>query len=192
MIMRYCVYALIDPGDGCVFYVGQTGNVGRRLAEHAAGTDQVSGLRVREIARRGDRVHLVILEHCRNETQSLSAEVFWIETMMARGATLLNAQATGGYVGRKRLRERQGRMAAFNAAAGARSTTTRRSSGKGPAAKRLRNIANGRPARGWKPWTKRDAARFKGMLKAGMSAEAIADALERTLTEITERLAKQG
>lgn len=60
---------------------------------------------------------VVVFEHCRNETASLSAEVFWIEMLMARGAKLLNAQATGGYEGRTKTRGRLSRALAFLAAA---------------------------------------------------------------------------
>ncbi len=194
--MRYCVYGLIDPRDGSIFYVGQTSNLIARRAQHQAGTDQLSGLKVRELRLAGVMPQLVVFERCRNETASLSAEVFWIEMLMGRGAKLLNAQATGGYEARTRTRGRLSRALAFLAAAtgqGIASVTNPmqkpdRSSDRKSASKRLRNIANGRPAKAYRPWTGRDEARLNGMIKAGMAAAAIADALEPTMTEIEAKL----
>lgn len=192
--MRYCVYGLIDPRDGSIFYVGQTSDWLERRAQHQAGTDQLSGLKVRELRLAGFMPQVVVFERCRNETASLSAEVFWIEMLMGRGAKLLNAQATGGYEGRARTRGRLSRALAFLAAATGQSSgfltpaMLDRSTDRKPATKRLRNIANGRPAKAYRPWTGRDEARLKGMIKAGMSAAAIADALERTMTEIEAKL----
>ncbi len=190
--MRYCVYGLVDPRDGSIFYVGQTSNLIARRAQHQTGTDQLSGLKVRELRLAGFMPQVVVFERCRNETASLSAEVFWIEMLMGRGAKLLNAQATGGYEGRTRTRGRLSRALAFLAAATGQSNENSQRPERPPdrksGSKRLRNIANGRPAKAYRPWTGRDEARLNGMIKAGMSAAAIADALERTMTEIEAKL----
>lgn len=190
--MRYCVYGLVDPRDGSIFYVGQTSNLVARRAQHQAGTDQLSGLKVREMTLVGVMPQVVVFERCRNETASLSAEVFWIEMLMGRGARLLNAQATGGYEGRGKARGRLSRALAFLAAATGQRVDGGETLERKPRAKtastRLRHIANGRPAKAYRPWTGRDEARLAGMIKAGMSSAAIADALERTLSEIDAKL----
>lgn len=166
----FCVYVLIDPRSDDIVYVGHTGNLAERRAQHLAGTDQLSGLLVQQMKLNGFVPLVAVLERCRTLTQALSSEIFWIEMFRARGAKLLNGQVVGGAVARKRRR-------------GALEASLSRMAA-------LKDIANGRPAHGFSPWTPRDEARLAGMRKAGMSIEAMADALERPVTDIAAQVAK--
>lgn len=103
--MKHCVYAVVDPRTDEVFYIGQTSDLSRRRAEHQDGTDQLSGLKVRQIRIAGFVPHVIVLERCRDMASALSAEIFWIELSRSRGMQLLNAQVVGGYVARKGKRD---------------------------------------------------------------------------------------
>lgn len=173
--MKHCVYALIDPRSDELFYIGQTSDLARRRGEHQEGTDQLSGLRVRQIRIAGFVPHVIVLERCRDMASALSAEIFWIELARARGMQLLNAQAVGGYVARKGRRQAlRGDLAAM---------TSQKSDQPS-----LQAIANARPTRGGRAWSAQEERRIAGMQTAGMSPEAMADALDRTLSEIKRKL----
>ncbi len=124
--MSYAVYAIIDPRSQRPFYVGETGAFDIRCRQHLDGTDQISGLVIRQIQENGFVPHFVVLEAHANEETALRAEIFWIELMLGRGIALLNSQAFTGYMDRKAKR---------------RSETTRLRR-----MQRLRAIANGRTA----------------------------------------------
>lgn len=162
------MYVLIDPRTDDIVYVGHTGNLAERRAAHVEGTDQLSGLLVRQMKLNGYVPLLAVVERCGTLTAALSSEIFWIEVFKARGAPLLNTQAVGGAVAGK---ARRGRLSARLARMAA-----------------LKDIANGRPAHGFEPWSGRDRARLKGMRKAGMSIEAMADALERPVADVARQL----
>ncbi len=169
--MNFVVYALVDPRTDAVFYVGHTGNHADRKAQHLAGTDQMSGLFVQQMLLNGYVPIFAVLERCEMLTQALASEIFWIEVFRTRGAKLLNGQVVGGAVAKKQKR---------------RDLTVTRDQ-----MARLKDIANGRPANGFKSWTIRDKARLAGMRKAKMSREAMADALERPLPDIERQLAER-
>ena len=173
--MRFAVYAIVDPRSDQIFYVGQTSNFEARKRQHIEGTDQLSGLVVRQMKLNGFVPLFVVLERCRSEAQSLSSEIFWIELLRARATKLVNAQAVGGYRDRKSKRDHL--SATLDEMAGAKGRGTK-----------LRDIANGRSVRRNRAWSDVEIKRLKGMVRAKMSADAIADALERTPPEITRKL----
>lgn len=170
MIVSFCVYAIIDPRSDLIFYVGQTRNLARRRAEHLDGTDSLSGLYVRQIRENGFVPLFVRLESCRDETAALTAEIFWIECLKARGNRLANAQAFDGYV--QRAAERNRRTHDLSAMKQAK----------------LKAIADGKPARETRDWSERDVARLKGMIKSGMDIAAMADALQRSMGSVRKQL----
>jgi hypothetical protein len=95
---RY-VFALIDPRDDCIFYVG-TLEQGVKLNEHVADavSDALSGGtspaddQVRAIlAADFDKPHAVILQPEASEAD----EARWIETLEAAGNSLTNARPSG-------------------------------------------------------------------------------------------------
>lgn len=174
---------MIDPRSDRVVYVGQTSNFEARKARHIEGTDQLSGLVVRQIKLNGFVPIFIKLEECRTEAQSLSSEIFWIELFRARGIKLTNAQSLGGYRGRQAERNRL--SATLDDMAQSKADTNPRGRGEKP---NLRDIANGRSLRRGKAWTATELKRLKGMLKSKMSIDAIADALERTPSEVRRRI----
>jgi hypothetical protein len=124
--MSFTVYAIIDPRSQRPFYVGETGAFDMRCRQHLDGTDQISGLVIRQIQENGFVPHFVVLETHANEETALRAEILWIELMLGRGIDLLNSQAFTGYLDRKAKRHSE-------------TTRLRRM-------QRLRAIANGRTA----------------------------------------------
>mgnify|MGYP002621028396 CR=1 FL=1 len=81
------MYALIDPRSDGIFYIGQTSDLPRRRAEHLEGTDQLSGLVVRQIRLAGFLPLVMVLERCESVDAALRAEIFWIELVLSRGAS---------------------------------------------------------------------------------------------------------
>jgi hypothetical protein len=172
--VSYCVYGIIDPRTDMIFYVGQTSRFEYRKAEHIEGTDQLSGFVIKQMRLNGFVPLFVVLETNKTETDSLSAEIFWIELLRGRGLEIVNAQAVGGYAAR---RERRDQLAA----------TLDEMSQIKPAPHGLRDLANGRSLRRNKPWTAAEVKRLKGMKRVNMSDESIADALHRTPAEIRKK-----
>lgn len=172
--MSYCVYGIIDPRTDMIFYVGQTSRFEYRKAEHIEGTDQLSGFVVKQMRLNGFVPLFVVLETNKTETDSLSAEIFWIELLRGRGLEIVNAQAVGGYAAR---RERRDQLSA----------TLDEMSQIKPGRHGLRDLANGRSLRRNKPWTGAEVKRLKGMKRVNMSDESIADALQRTPAEIRKK-----
>lgn len=175
--MKHCVYALIDPRSDGVFYIGQTSDLSRRRAEHLEGTDQLSGLVVRQIRLAGFLPLVMVLERCESMDAALRSEIFWIELARTRGMSLLNSQAVGGAVKRHATRQ-------------ALTDTLEMMAGEKADAPDLARIANGRPRRAGAAWSASERRRLAGMLKANMSPEAMADALERLPADVHRELAK--
>jgi len=95
--MTFTVYAIIDPRSQRPFYIGETKAFDLRCRQHLEGTDQISGLVIRQIQENGFVPHFVVLETHDTEETALRAEIVWIELMLARGIDLLNSQAFTGY-----------------------------------------------------------------------------------------------
>ena len=171
---------MIDPRSDAVFYIGQSSDFAARKAAHLEGSDQLSGCAVKLMRLNGFVPLFVILERMATKAEALSAEIFWIEIMKARGAELLNAQGVGGYVERGRLRRK------FSVALAAMMAVKADSGGERTVAT-LEDIANGRSVRTREDWSYREVRRLKGMVRARMNALAIADALERAPAEIERK-----
>lgn len=175
--MTHCVYALIDPRSDGIFYIGQTSDLARRRAEHMEGTDQLSGVLVRQIRLAGFVPLVMVLERCESMDAALRAEIFWIELARTRGMGLLNTQAVGGAVARRATR--RALTNALDAMVEEKADS-----------QNLLRIANGRPRRAGAAWSASERRRLAGMLKANMSPEAMADALERLPADVHRELAK--
>lgn len=181
----YVVYGIIDPRTEAVFYVGQSSDFATRRAAHVEGSDQLSGYAVKQMKLNGFMPLFVILERMTTKAAALSAEIFWIEVMKARGAELLNAQGVGGYVQRGRLRRNfadalLSMQAAMSVNPAECMTAT------------LEDIANGRSVRTREPWGGHEVSRLKGMVRAKMKVQAIADVLERAPAEILRKCKELG
>ena len=148
--MKHCVYALIDPRWDAIFYIGQTSDLARRRAEHLEGTDQLSGLVVRQIRLAGFLPLIVVVERCPSMNAALMAEIFWIELARSRGMVLLNAQAVGGAVDRHATRRE------LNSALAAMA-------GEKTDAPDLARVANGHPFRAGTAWSAAERRRVAGV-----------------------------
>jgi hypothetical protein len=177
--VSFCVYAIIDPRSDQIVYIGQTARFQARKCKHIDGTDQLSGFVIRQMKLNGFVPLFVILETCRSEAQSLSSEIFWIELCRARGIKLLNAQAVGGYAGRRAKRNEL--SAALDQMAEVKKQKPT-----------LRDIANGRSVGRGRAWTEVDLKRLNGMNRSKMTIDAMADALERTPAEIRRQIKRLG
>lgn len=177
--MTYTVYAIIDPRSQRPFYIGETKSLQRRTKQHMDGTDQISGLIVRQIKENGFVPHIVVLETHDDEETALRAEIFWIETMLARGVDLTNSQAFTGYWDRTAKRAKETRKLA--------SMRQLRAIANGRTAKRTRPKRQKRDADGWAP---SEIKRLHGMQSNGIAIKAMARMLERPVAEVRAKLAK--
>lgn len=177
--MKYVVYAIVDPRSQAPFYIGESGSFTRRCRQHLKGTDQISGLVIRQLKENGFVPHFVILERHAEEETALRAEIFWIETMLGRGVDLVNAQAFEGFHGRQSKR--------------------RNETSKLANMKRLRAIANGRTSRRTRPnrttqdadgWSPADLKRLRGMNRSGLAVGVMAKMLERSVDDVRTKLAR--
>lgn len=86
------IYGLVDPRSGCLRYVGQTKNLKERFWGHT-GMASVSRHRcaawIRGLRKLGLKPVLEVLEEVSTE-QANDAERFWIASLRAAGASLLN------------------------------------------------------------------------------------------------------
>lgn len=128
---QYCVYVLADPDTGDVFYVGETNNFERRREQHLAGSDQLSGYKVKLLKAEGKAPIVKAIEHCHSDEAALMAEISWIRHFLGVGAPLLNSQNFDG--SKERDAARAGLQGVLDSVTGGKY-------GKGG----LRHVANGR------------------------------------------------
>lgn len=96
-----CIYALVDPRDHTIFYVGQTRDLDARKHTHFAGGHSVSGEKIKVIRRNGLVPLVTVLEADVPAQMLLMAEQFWIGLLRRRGSPLLNVPQDGD--GRRQL-----------------------------------------------------------------------------------------
>jgi len=92
---QYVIYALVDPTDEKVYYVGQTRNPQRRLEQHMAARHRQSekGEWLRRLRQKGQQPLMQILETVTDEDVALEKEQEWIRYFLAKKMPLFNAQA---------------------------------------------------------------------------------------------------
>ena len=173
--MSYCIYAIIDPRNDQVFYIGHSASFKRRCEQHVQGQDSLSGLTIRQIKQNGFVPLFIRLEVCKDKQSALMAEIFWIELFKSRGAKLSNVQGFDGYEARANERGKQTKK--LNKMI----TVQQFENG-------LEQLANGRPVRQGKGWTAGEDKRLLSMKKKNMSYAAMADRLGRSITSIRMRL----
>lgn len=152
---------MIDPVTDAPFYIGRSAQYARRKAQHLKPKQSLAGLRIAGLLQTGQAPRFVVLERCPDEAASMRAEIFWIELWRMRGAELENAQCTSGYVERSERRRAA-----------------------------LQRLSNGRPLRPGRRWRPSELAQLEEMRRAGLSLAAMADALDRSMGAIRDRLAK--
>jgi len=172
--MEYCIYAIIDPRNDEIFYIGETDDLDRRRSEHIRGTEQHSGDVIKQMKLNGFVPLFTVLERRDDEESAMRCEIFWIEFGLARGWKLTNAQAFSGYHERRTARGKETKRLSMM--------------------KALRHIANGRRLDGGSKssdgWSRRDTARLAGMVKSQMKPRSMADVLNRPVAEIEAKLAE--
>ena len=121
-----------------------------------------------------------MLEDHDDEETALRAEIFWIETLLARGIDLVNSQAFTGFWDRTAKRKKETR--------------------KLDSMRQLRAIANGRTAKRTRPkpvatdidgWHPSDVKRLKGMQASGLREADMARILGRPIKQIRDKLGKE-
>ena len=88
------IYALIDPRDGTVRYIGVSKEVQTRLAQHLSETQNARRMWLSELKESGLSPEVEILETIEIEgdidTSSLEREQYWINALLQSGAPLTN------------------------------------------------------------------------------------------------------
>lgn len=92
----YIVYALVDPRDSRIHYIGCTQNPKARLAAHITGARSAKRGRrkvawLNELRRRGLRPLMIEIERV-NHWRHVERELFWIEKLAEHGAPLTNCK----------------------------------------------------------------------------------------------------
>jgi predicted GIY-YIG superfamily endonuclease len=92
---QYVIYALIDPTDHRVCYVGQTRNPQARLAQHLSHRSHRGGKGawIRSLEEKGHRPIMQILERVTDQETALAREQEWIRRFIERGMPLINREA---------------------------------------------------------------------------------------------------
>ena len=80
-----CIYALIDPRDHNIFYVGQTRDLDSRKRSHFAGGHSISGAKIKVLRSNGLLPLVVVLETDLPSRRLSMAESFWI-ALLRRGS----------------------------------------------------------------------------------------------------------
>lgn len=171
--MSYYVYGIFDPRTSRIFYIGQTSAFDLRCRQHLEeGADTLCSLTLREIQAAGHEPVFVRLEDLPTRRRALMAEVFWIDLLSSRGTSLTNAQAFEGYVDRAACKARMNH-------------------GQAEESKSLERLANGRPLREGRRWSRKEEGLMRRLQREGKSRHEIADVLDRSVGAIEERLQRR-
>jgi predicted GIY-YIG superfamily endonuclease len=85
---KYCIYVLINPINGVVFYVGKTNNPKARLSGHCSGSDNKK--KAEFIKSIGVKPKMKVIKWFRSETRALMAESLMIKRYRKIGVELYN------------------------------------------------------------------------------------------------------
>ncbi|MBN8912729.1 MAG: GIY-YIG nuclease family protein [Rhizobiales bacterium] len=173
--MSFVIYAIVDPRCRKVFYVGHTSRLDLRSGQHLEAGETICGLCIREILTAGQEPQFFILQDCESERAALMAEVFWIDLLSGRGVALTNNQAFDGYSARAEEKRR-----------------LREELGAGTRMEQLAAIANGRPVREGRRWSRKEDQMMRRLKREGKSELEIADELSRSVGAIEARLAQKA
>ncbi len=101
---QYAIYALIDPADQLVYYVGQTRNPAKRLAEHLRThtSESAKAAWLRNLRERGQQPIMQILETVTGLETALKQEQKWILAFGEKGMPLVNIETQREALQRRR------------------------------------------------------------------------------------------
>jgi len=179
-----CVYALVDPRDHTVFYVGQTRDLDARKHTHFAGGHSVSGEKIKVIRRNGLVPLIVVLEADVPAQMLLMAEQFWIGLLRRRGSPLLNAPQDGD--GRRQLWH-DARSEGFGAPRLLPYEPVEREQRR---QQRVRDL--GLPLNTGKAWTSAEERALRSLFGRGLRAGEIARRVGRSRDAVAARLVRLG
>lgn len=88
--MKYSIYALVDPRDLHIRYIGQTFRPLRRQTEHKCRTRTPLKSWLAELRSLDLAPQLVVFQQVDTRAEALRVEAHWIRQFLAEGAVLLN------------------------------------------------------------------------------------------------------
>jgi AcrR family transcriptional regulator len=92
---QHIIYALVDPTDGLVHYVGQTNQPKRRLTNHLGTQHYRRGAKVewvRLLDQKGQKPLMQVLERVSSKRMALVKEREWIQHFQEQGMPIVNAK----------------------------------------------------------------------------------------------------
>ncbi|MEK9969271.1 MAG: GIY-YIG nuclease family protein [Ferrovibrio sp.] len=191
--MTGCIYALVDPRDHTIFYVGQTRDLDARKRRHFSGGHALSGARIRIIRSNGMVPLVVVLESGLPLHRLGSAEGFWIDLLRQRGSGLLNVQQPDRPDGSP-----EG-MAAPGPETVRRASSVKEREEIRPALLQLREMRRQQrvrtlnlPLNAGKPWTAGEDAALQALARHGLRADDIARRFGRSRDAVAARLMRLG
>jgi hypothetical protein len=189
-----CIYALIDPRDHYIFYVGQTRDLDARKRTHFAGGHSLSGAKIK-VLRSNGLLPLVVVLQADLPLQRLGlAEAFWIDLLRQRGGELLNM--TGRATDTRRQRVESTGTAGFGAP---RVAPPCYDEGWNRPLQQLRELRRQQrvrelnlPLNAGKPWTAGEDAALQALVRHGLRASDIARRFGRSRDAVAARLIRLG
>lgn len=112
----YVIYALIDPRDNTVRYVGITDDVYKRFLSHiqCTGGNLAKNLWIAELRAANKMVIMETLEEVEDHTRALEREMYWIQHFQALKEPLANINKTVSARKAKKTNARVGRAISLN------------------------------------------------------------------------------
>jgi len=164
----WVVFAIVDPTDHRVFYVGTVhGTRAYRMGEHPRVDDRLRALR-----QAGAAPVFVVLEETQGGAAAERAQVFWVDVLLMRGNRLLNE---GGY------------------RPPARTAKPKLTPEQRERSLRQRALERGLPENTGQPWTaEQDADLARLYRDEGVGGTALQEHFRRTRGSIAARLVKLG
>lgn len=188
-----CIYALVDPRDHNIFYVGQTRDLDARKRTHFAGGHSLSGAKIRVLLSNGVLPLVVVLQGDIPLQWLGRAEAFWIDLLRQRGGELLNMTGSSGV---RRQQQAARGVPGFGAP---RISVSRSDEGKSPPLQQLRELRRQQrvrelnlPLNAGKPWTAGEDAALRALFRHGLRASDIARRFGRSRDAVAARLVRLG
>jgi hypothetical protein len=188
-----CIYALVDPRDHNIFYVGQTRDLDARKRAHFSGGHSLSGAKIRVLLSNGVLPLVVVLQGDIPLQWLGRAEAFWIDLLRQRGGELLNMTRSPGA---RRQQQAALSMPGFGAPRISVSCYDDVRHQSLPQSRELRRQQRVRelnlPLNAGKPWTAGEDAALRALFRHGLRASDIARRFGRSRDAVAARLVRLG